>query len=409
MVLKVKVSPNLLGGGVAEGYGAVADAFRANFARGREVGAAVAVYRNGTKVVDLWGGFRNGSTRAPWRDDTLVNMYSTTKGVASLAVAVAASRGIIDYDARVADYWPEFAQAGKAEVTVRQLLSHQAGLPALDGPLTLSDVAEPERLSAVLAAQAPAWKPGTRHGYHTLTLGWYESELIRHADPAGRTLGRFFADEIAARLGLEMYIGLPASVNRDRVAYLHGWSRAEALLHLNTMPAGFALSLANPFGLASKTVKLPTDVDVLRDFNSEKVRTVEIPAGNGIGTARSVARAYGCAATGGTELGLTATTLNALTQPAVAPSGGLRDKVLHVNSSFSLGYCKPVRHFEFGSSAKAFGTPGYGGSFGFADPDTGVGFAYVMNRLGFHLWSDPRELALRQALFRDVLGARPQT
>ncbi len=409
MVLKIKVSPDLIGGSVEEGYGPVADAFRANFARGREVGAAVAVYRDGAKVVDLWGGYRNGLTGAPWQDDTLVNMYSTTKGVASLAVAVAASHGIVDYDSHVAEYWPEFAQAGKAEVTVRQLLSHQAGLPALTGSLTLSDVADPQRLSAVLAAQAPAWRPGTRHGYHTLTLGWYESELIRHADPARRTLGSFFADEVAAALGLEVYIGLPAAVDRDRVAHIHGWSRAEALLHLNTMPAGFALSLLNPFGLASRSVKLPTDVDMLRDFNSEKVRRVEMPAANGIGTARSVAKAYGCAATGGAELGLTPSTLDALTEPAVTPSGGARDKVLHVKSSFSLGYCKPVRHFEFGSSARAFGTPGYGGSFGFADPDTGVGFAYVMNRLGFHLWSDPRELALRQALFRDVLGARPQT
>lgn len=409
MVLKVTVSPDLIGGDVDAGYGKVADAFRANFSRGREVGAAVAVYREGVKVVDLWGGYRNGITKAPWQQDTLVNLYSTTKGVASLAIAVAASRGLISYDAKVADYWPEFAQAGKAEVTVRQLLSHQAGLPALDAPLRLADLADPPRLSAVLAAQAPAWPPGTRHGYHTLTLGWYESELLRHADPAGRTLGRFFADEVATPLGLDLHIGLPASVDRDRVAYLHGWNRAEVLLHLNTMPPKLALALFNPFGLTAKTVKLPNDVDVMRDFNREEVRTVEMPAGNGIGTARSVAKAYGCVATGGSELGLTPTTLDALTQPAVTPTGGIRDKVLYVDSVFSLGYCKPVPHFCFGSSDKAFGTPGYGGSFGFADPDTGVGFAYVMNRLGFHLWSDPREIALRQALFRDVLGARPQT
>ncbi|MBO0865204.1 MAG: beta-lactamase family protein [Mycobacterium sp.] len=409
MVLKVTVSPDLIGGSVDEGYGKVADAFRANFARGREIGAAIAVYRDGVKVVDLWGGYRNGLTKAPWRHDTMVNMYSTTKGVASLAVAVAASRGLISYDARVVDYWPEFGQGGKAEVTVRQLLSHQAGLPALDAPLRLADLADPDRLSAVLAAQAPAWPPGTRHGYHTITLGWYESELIRHADPAGRTLGRFFADEVAAPLGLDLHIGLPAAVDRDRVAHLHGWPRAEALLHINTMPPKFALSLLNPFGLTGKTVNLPNDVDVMNDFNREEVRSVEMPAANGIGTARAVAKAYGCVATGGSELGLTPTTLDALTQPAVTPSGGIRDKVLHVDSVFSLGYCKPVPHFRFGSSDKAFGTPGYGGSFGFADPDTGIGFGYVMNRLGFHLWSDPREIAMRQALFRDVLGARPQT
>lgn len=408
MVLKVTVSPDLIGGDVDEGYGKVADAFRANFATGREVGAAVAVYRNATKVVDLWGGFRNGITKAPWQHDTMVNMYSTTKGVASLAVAVAASRGLISYGARVADYWPEFAKADKAEVTVRQLLSHQAGLAALDTPLRLADLADPEKLSAVLAAQTPAWPPGTRHGYHTLTLGWYESELIRRADPAARTLGRFFADEVAGPLELDLYIGLPDSADRDRIAHLHGWPRAEALLHLNTMPAGFALSLLNPFSMASKSVNIPNDVDVMNDFNGDEVRTVEMPAANGIGTARAVAKAYGCAATGGHELGLTPDTLDALTRQAVMPTGGLRDRVLHVDTAFSLGYCKPVSHFRFGSTDKAFGTPGFGGSFGFADPDTGVGFAYVMNRLGFHLWSDPRELALRQALFHHVLGARPQ-
>jgi CubicO group peptidase (beta-lactamase class C family) len=408
MVHKVVAPPDLIEGDADEGYGKVADAFRANFEAHRDIGAAVAVYRDGLKVVDLWGGHRNGITRTPWQRDTMVNMFSTTKGVASLAVTVAASRGLIDYDAKVADYWPEFAQAGKAEVTVRQLLSHQAGLSALDAPLRLADLSDQDTLSAALAAQAPAWPPGSRHGYHALTLGWYESELIRHTDPAGRTLGQFFADEIAAPLGLDLYIGLPASVNRDLVAHLHGWPRAKALLHLNAMPPRLALALLNPRGLTGRTVNLPNDVDAMRDYNREDIRTVEIPAANGIGTARSVARAYGCVATGGRELGLTTDALAAVTKSAVTPTGGIRDKVLHVDSMFSLGYCKPVPHFNFGSSDKAFGTPGLGGSFGFADPDTGVGFAYVMNRLGFHLWSDPRELTLRQALFRDVLGARPQ-
>jgi CubicO group peptidase (beta-lactamase class C family) len=408
MVHKVVAPPDLIEGDADEGYGKVADAFRANFEAHRDIGAAVAVYRDGLKVVDLWGGHRNGITRTPWQRDTMVNMFSTTKGVASLAVTVAASRGLIDYDAKVADYWPEFAQAGKAEVTVRQLLSHQAGLSALDAPLRLADLSDQDTLSAALAAQAPAWPPGSRHGYHALTLGWYESELIRHTDPAGRTLGQFFADEIAAPLGLDLYIGLPASVNRDLVAHVHGWPRAKALLHLNAMPPRLALALLNPRGLTGRTVNLPNDVDAMRDYNREDIRTVEIPAANGIGTARSVARAYGCVATGGRELGLTTDALAAVTKSAAAPTGGIRDKVLHVDSMFSLGYCKPVPHFSFGSSDKAFGTPGLGGSFGFADPDTGVGFAYVMNRLGFHLWSDPRELTLRQALFRDVLGARPQ-
>lgn len=410
MVLKIAVSADQIHGDVDTGYGKVADAFRASFRDGAEVGAAVAVYRDGVKVVDLWGGYRDGVARQPWRPDTMVNMFSTTKGVAALVMAVAVSRGLFSYDARVADYWPEFAQAGKGDVTVRQLLGHQAGLCALKPKPALADVADPDRLAPILAAQAPAWRPGTRHGYHAITLGWYESELIRRTDPAGRTLGRFLADEIARPLGLDMHIGLPDSVDRQRVAHVHNWVRAESLLHLKVMPPGFVGASLNPVGLTARTIAVPRGVNAFNgDYNRDDVRAVEIPSANGIGTARSVARMYGCAATGGAGLGLAGDTLAALAAPGLPPSHGMRDKVMSVDVAYSLGFCKPVPHFAFGSSGRAFGTPGFGGSFGCADPDTGVGFAYVMNRLGFHLWSDPRELALRQALFRDVLGVRPQT
>lgn len=408
MVLRVRVPPGLMAGDVDEGYGKVADVFRRNLTSGREIGAAVAVYRDGRKVVDLWGGYRDGITKAPWQHDTLATVFSTTKGISSLTVAVAASQGLISYDATVADYWPQFAQAGKDSVTVRQLLSHQAGLPVIDQPLTLEDLAEPEKMSAKIAAQAPAWTPGERHGYHGISLGWYESELIRHADPAGRTLGRYFAEEIATPLGLDFYIGLPASVDRSRVAHLHGWSRAEAMVHLNTLPAGFVVGLLNPFSLTGRAFVIP-GARALGDVNRDEIRSAEMPAFNGTGTARSVAKLYGCVATGGADIGMTPGVLGALIDAAVPPTKGLRDKVLHVDSVFSLGFVKPTPRFTFGSSDKAFGTPGAGGSFGMADPDTGIGFGYAMNRTGFHLWSDPRELALRQALFRDVLGVRPQT
>lgn len=409
MVLKVSVSPDLIGGGVDEGYGKVADVFRRNMVSGHEVGAAVTVYRDGVKVVDLWGGYRNGITKAPWEEDTLVNMFSTTKGVSALSIAVAAARGLVSYDAKVADCWPEFAQASKSSITVRQLLSHQAGLPAIDTPLTLDGLADPAKLSAALAAQAPAWTPGTRHGYHAVTLGWYESELIRHTDPSGRSLGQYFAQEVAKPLKLDFYIGLPASVDRDRIAHLHGYAKTELLLHLNTMPPRFVAAMLNPRSLTTRALTTPKGIGGLEAFNREDVRAVEIPAANGIGTARSVAKAYGCVAAGGSELGLTADVLDALTKPAIPPTKGLRDKVLQIDTTFSLGYLKPFPKFKFGSSDKAFGTPGAGGSFGFADPDTGIGFAYAMNRAGFHLYNDPRELALRQVLFRDIVGARSQT
>jgi CubicO group peptidase (beta-lactamase class C family) len=361
MARKVNGSPDLIGGDVDEGYGKVADEFRNNLSSGQEVGAAVAVYRDGRKVVDLWGGFRNGITQAPWEQDTLVNVFSTTKGVASLAVAVAASRGFISYEAKVADYWPEFAQGGKDAITVRQLLSHQAGLPAIDPPLTLGDLADPARMSVKLAAQAPAWTPGTRHGYHTVTLGWYEGELIRRADPAGRSLGQFFAEEMAKPLGLDFYIGLPAEVDRNRVAHLHAWSPAKLLLHLNTMPLGFVAALLNPFSLTARSTIIAKEIKDFANFNRDDLRVVEMPASNGIGTARAVANLYGSAATGGSEIGLTPSTLAALQKPALPPTNGVRDKVLHVDTSFSLGFMKPVPVCVFGSSDNAFGTPGIGG------------------------------------------------
>jgi CubicO group peptidase (beta-lactamase class C family) len=405
---KVRVSPDLVGGDVDEGYGKVADAFRRNMASGKEIGAACAVYRDGKKVVDLWGGYRDGNTQAPWEHDTVVIVFSTTKGVAALAVALAVSRGYISYDARVADYWPEFAQSGKDSVTVRQLLSYQAGLAVASPPLTLRDFVDPSKVSAKLAAQAPAWTPGTRHGYHPWGLGPYLSELIRRTDPAGRTLGKFFAEEIAEPLGSNFYIGLPESLDRDRVAHLHAWPVAQMLFHLHTLPPRFALAMMNPRSLSARAGK-PPGVKVLDEFNREELRAVEMPAGNGIGTARSIAQLYGDAATGGSEIGLSPTTLEALTKPGVPPTNGLRDRLLHVDVAWSLGFLKPPTLITFGSSDHAFGTNGLGGSFGFADPDAGTGFAYVTNKLGFHLISDPRELALRQALFRDVIGARPQT
>lgn len=410
MVLKVDVPQELIGGDVDEGYGKVADAFRKNFAGGHEVGAAFAVYRDGVRVVDLWGGYRDGFTRRPWQPDTMVNVFSSTKGVAALVVALAVSRGLFGYDDKVADHWPEFAQAGKGNITIRELLGHQAGLCALKPAPALADIADPDRLAPILAAQKPLWAPGTRHGYHAITLGWYESELIRRTDPAGRTLGRFFADEMAGPLGLDLHIGLPAGVPRERVALLHQWKRAESLRHLGVMPPALVAASFNPFGLLARASSLPRDIKPWDgDYNRDEVRAVEIPSANGIGAASAIARLYGAAATADPLLPLSPAVHDALTAMPAPPSRGERDKVLGVEVMFSLGLSKPAFGAVFGSTDRAYGTPGFGGSFGFADPDTGVGYSYVMNRLGFHLYSDPRELALRQTLFRDVLGARAQT
>jgi CubicO group peptidase (beta-lactamase class C family) len=407
VVLKVDVPPAMIRGEADEGYGPVADAFRRNYAKRGEVGAACAVYRDGVKVVDLWGGYRDGVTRDPWREDTVVLMNSTTKGVASLALAVAHSRGLFDLDRAVAEYWPQFAWMGKAEITVRQLLAHQAGLPVVDVPLEVGDLADLDLMAAALAVQRPLWPPGTRHGYHGITLGWYEAELLRRLDPAGRSLGRFLAEEIADPLGAAFVIGVPQGFDLARRATIHGRGPYESLLHARELPPRFLLALLSPSGLFRRAFGNPRDLLVDTNYNRPDVLAVEIPAGNGLGEPRAVAAMYSAAITGG--LGLTAQTLSELSRPAQPPSGGPIDLVLRVPTAFGFGCFKPTDGFPFGGAGnQAFGTPGAGGSFGFADPETGIGYCYAPNRLGFGL-TDERELALRDALFKDVLGERPQS
>src|SRR5919199_472754 len=239
-------------GSVVPGFEPVREEFEANFARRREVGAAVAAYREGEKVVDLWGGLSDRSRGTPWREDTLVLVYSTSKGLSAMTIALAHSRGLLDFEERVATYWPEFAENGKHEITVRQLLGHEAGLPVVDEPLDAEKLADFDGLAAAIARQRPAWEPGTRHGYHGVSLGWYEGELIRRVDPKRRTLGRFFAEEIARPLGLEFYFGLPADVPAERVASIQASRSLGALIELRNLPRGMLLGFARRRSLTAR-------------------------------------------------------------------------------------------------------------------------------------------------------------
>jgi CubicO group peptidase (beta-lactamase class C family) len=392
--------PAQVQGTVAPGFEAVREEFQRNFTERKELGAACAVYYRGEKVVDLWGGIRNKLTGEPWEEDTLVLVFSSTKGMASMGVAVAHSRGLFDYDERVATYWPEFAQGGKEQVTVRQLLSHQAGVCAIDEPLNLEKLADPDRVAAAIAKQKPAWEPGTRHGYHGISLGWYESELIRRVDPKHRTIGQFFQDEVAKPLGVEFYIGLPQDVSRERIARIDPYQRWQLLFNMDKMPRPFVMGFINPLSITFKTFANPRVLGEGARYNDPAMQRLELPASNGIGRVRDMAKAYSEFATGGKTLGLREETLNALKQPATPPRDGLLDVVLGVETIFSLGYAKPFPDFRFGLGEQAFGTPGAGGSFCFADPEAQVGFAYAMNKMGFYLWDDPREKSLRDAVYR---------
>lgn len=224
-------------GYVTHGFESVRETFGENFVRRHELGGACCAYLQGEKVVDLWGGNRDQHTTEPWDEDTMVIVYSATKGLAAMTLALAHSRGWLDYEERVCTYWPEFAQQGKERITVRQLLAHQAGLYALDVPLDRELVSDFDRLAVVLARQRPAWEPGIRQAYHAITLGFYEAEILRRIDPRHRSLGQFFQDEIATPLGLDVYIRLPEDIPNSRFATMARPSWVE-------MVHGFPLRLA---------------------------------------------------------------------------------------------------------------------------------------------------------------------
>jgi CubicO group peptidase (beta-lactamase class C family) len=388
-----------IGGFVKPSFEAVQNAFVENFTRRGELGGACCIYLQGEPVVDIWGGVRNRATGDPWTKDTMVIVFSTTKGLAAMAVALANSRGLLDYEERVSTYWPEFVQHGKDKVTVRQLLSHQAGLPALDTAVDKEVMVDFDRLAGILAAQTPAWEPGTRQGYHALTVGFYEGELIRRVDPQHRSIGRFFAEEIAAPLGLDFYIGVPEDIPNSQLATLEPASRVRMLLH----PSRFGFAFLNPKSLTHRAF---WKEGMEAPFDAERIysRRVEVPSQGGVGTARAIAHAYSEFATGGTTLGLRRETLAKLTAPPTPPTRGFFDEVVKIEARLTLGYARPTPAFPFGS-ASAFGTPGAGGSFGFADPQTQVGYAYVTNKMGteMRLVGDPREVALRDA-FHTAIG-----
>ncbi len=392
----MKPTPRI-GGFVAPGFEAVRAEFERNFTDRGEIGAAVAAYWHGEKVVDLWGGRRAPRGDQPWSQDTMVVVMSCTKGLAAMTLAVANARGWLDYEAPVARYWPEFAQHGKARVTVRQLLGHEAGLVLLDEKLTIARMGDLDDVADLLARQKPAWPPGTRHGYHLMSLGLYMQELIRHVDPARRTLGRFFQEEIARPLGLEFYIGLPRDIPDERLATVNTLSPWRAILGLRKTPPAMIRKLFQPGFVIFRSFLL-SDLD----WNNRRMLEIELPAGNGVSTARAIARAYSAFAEGGAEVGITPETFAHITAPPVM--AGALDDVLGVPSYFSLGFLRPGPEPSFGSSPRAFGAPGAGGSFAFADPDAHLGYAYVMNKLDFYLENDPREKPLRDAVYRAIAG-----
>ncbi|MFF7244209.1 serine hydrolase domain-containing protein [Embleya sp. NPDC008237] len=368
-------------GFVAPGFAPVQAAFEENFALRGEVGAALAVHLHGAPVVDLWGGLAEPDAGRSWEPDTVQVVWSVTKGLVATCLAVLIDRGLLDPALPVCRYWPEFAAAGKRDVTVAQLLSHQAGLPFLDEPITLAQVAVPDALADALAAQRPVWEPGSAHGYHAVTWGFYASELIRRVD--GRTVGTFLAEEVAGPLGVDAHIGLPATV-------------VPRLAHLTTLAPTDPALLDLDSDLGRAMLALPELAAPGADHDPD-VLTWEVPSGLGVTNARALARVYAMLAGGGTLDGvrlLSPATVTEVTRTVVEGP----DRILGEHTAFSLGFMKPeTAFFAVSTDSAAFGHPGSGGPLAFADPASGLAFAYVTNGQS-PLHTDVRALGLIDAV-----------
>jgi CubicO group peptidase (beta-lactamase class C family) len=366
-------------------FAAVRDTFAASFETGREVGASFAATVGGRMVVDLWGGHADAARTRPWERDTIVNVFSTTKAMTALCAHLLADRGLLDLDAPVARYWPEFAAGGKATIPVRMLLSHTAGLAAIRERISLDTVYDWDRYVAAIAAQTPWWEPGTANGYHALTFGHLVGELIRRI--GGKSVGHFLRDEVTGPLGADFHIGLPATED-GRCGEMIAATAAEN--------AAAGVGVPAPDSLRAKVLGNPA----LRpdQANTSAWRRAEIPAANGHGNARSVARVLAALACGGALDGVRLLRRESIDR-AIEAQAYDRDLVLGFKIKWGLGFMLASPELPLSPSPRAFGHGGWGGSLAFVDLDARVSWAYVMNKMAPGTAGDTRGFALMAALY----------
>ncbi|MCK0128657.1 serine hydrolase domain-containing protein [Erythrobacter sp. F6033] len=395
-----EASSNVSGHGyVAEGFEPVAHAFQASIMSGEALGAACTIMHRGKTVVDLHGGWRDSARTEAWGADDIALVYSLTKGLTGMASAVAVSQGLFSYDERVSDIWPEFGAHGKEAVTVGEALSEQAGLAAIDLKLTLKNIGDEEAICAAIAGQKPNWKPGDYAGNHAYTLGWIASELIHRRDPQGRRLPQFFAEEVAGPLGQDVFIGLPESFDRDRIAKIEGFGMQDLFIRHTTMPWALTFKMCLPGTLAFRTLNNPLVLEGPQALDNEDYWRIGQGAAGGMASARGLATLYNAFAEGGEKLGVTPEVMAILTKGHRHPHKGLKDKVLTADMYYSHCFEKPFSAWEFARTRSAFGSFAVGGSLAFCDPEDGVAYAWITNQLGTAKWDDAREKLVRDAFY----------
>lgn len=369
-------------GQVATGFDAVAEAFAENFRLGEEVGAACSIYHRGEKIVDLWGGYEDAAETRVWRKDAIVCMHSVAKAFSATALHMLVERGKVKYDATVATYWPEFAVAGKESIPVRYIMDHRAGLPVIDASVDEVTIYDFDKFTECLANMTPLWEPGSKAGYHVLTMGYLIGAVVKRV--TGKSIGAFIQDEICGPLQLDYWIGLPDEQFDKCVEYV---PTVKGTL--------FDREMIDPATLSARAwAQMPQD----EDFNSRAYKKAEIPGANGHGSARAVAKFY--AALIGQIDGLSLLSSSSLTK-ATEKQWSMLECVLNREYNMSLGYLlNSSPYVPMGPNPNAFGHHGVGGSIGFGDPNTSIGFCYAPNKMHARLDNGPRAGRLKDALFK---------
>lgn len=380
-------------GSCARRFEPLRSAFAHGFSTGDELGAALAVTLGGESVVDLWAGHADAARRRPWQRDTIANVYSVTKGVVAILAHRLVESGRLDLDRTVAAYWPEFAAQGKEAIRVRDLLSHRAGLPAIRELLPLEALYDWNAMTSALAAQAPWWGPGTAHGYHAVTYGWLVGEVLRRI--TGKSVGTLLHDELAVPLDLDFAIGIPEA-DDARCADLRPPTAGTPLPP--GQPSLVEIITSDPTSITALAFANPPSLMSPGAANRRAWRGAEIPGANGHGTARSLAKLYGAIASGGQVDGVHVLGPDAARAASVEHSRG-PDIVLRVPTRFGAGFMLSQPGAAFGPNPDSFGHPGAGGSIAFADPTAGIGFSYVMNKMGTAILVDARAARLIEATY----------
>ncbi len=364
--------------------------FDENFEKFGDLGAAVSVWQKGKPIADLYGGFGDAGREKPWTADTVTLVWSATKGIGSACVLHALQQRKIELNRRVAEFWPAFGQTGKDKITLEQLLSHQAGLCALDQRV---DVLDYRGVIRALETQAPLWLPGTGHGYHARTFGFLLDELMRRI--SGNTLSDYWEENFAGPLQLDFWIGLPEKEN-SRVATIYA-----AKIGKPPEPAEFYRDLVTPGTLARKTFTSPYGLNVISKMNDPQIRAQPNVSFGGIGSASALAKFYSMLASGGESNGQIFFSPETIEWMTTTLSDGV-DRVFQIPTAFSAGFMKDSRGAArkiFGPCAASFGHPGAGGSHAFADPENKIAFAYVMNQMEQAVLPNEKSLRLVDAIY----------